>query len=292
MTDYSKCTDKQLMQVLSIEEDRLSRLAVDEMIRRGERLIPLLSEIVSNQFFWTREPPEWWAVVHATNILGAIGTESAVLPLMRAMRWADAFDCDWLTDNLPAMLGRIGSVAIEPLKYVAGDKTSGCFCRGMAFDGLALIAWRQPERQEEICGFIYSIFMDEQNDLESRQFAGDVLLDLKCIAYKDDLVSFARKEEEFKSRDRLYSAHFMVKDVEKTFNDDARGMGRLDHDWLKFYDPLEIEERQLRWKEEEAEDRLADEDSRSSNDKVGRNEPCPCGSGKKYKRCCLGRIMN
>ena len=22
--------------------------------------------------------------------------------------------------------------------------------------------------------------------------------------------------------------------------------------------------------------------------KVGRNEPCPCGSGKKYKHCCLG----
>jgi len=24
-------------------------------------------------------------------------------------------------------------------------------------------------------------------------------------------------------------------------------------------------------------------------DKVGRNDPCPCGSGKKYKRCCLGK---
>ena len=23
-------------------------------------------------------------------------------------------------------------------------------------------------------------------------------------------------------------------------------------------------------------------------DKVGRNEPCPCGSGKKYKKCCGG----
>ena len=22
--------------------------------------------------------------------------------------------------------------------------------------------------------------------------------------------------------------------------------------------------------------------------KVGRNAPCPCGSGKKYKKCCLG----
>lgn len=25
----------------------------------------------------------------------------------------------------------------------------------------------------------------------------------------------------------------------------------------------------------------------SAREKVGRNEPCPCGSGKKYKRCCL-----
>lgn len=23
------------------------------------------------------------------------------------------------------------------------------------------------------------------------------------------------------------------------------------------------------------------------NQKVGRNDPCPCGSGKKYKQCCI-----
>lgn len=23
--------------------------------------------------------------------------------------------------------------------------------------------------------------------------------------------------------------------------------------------------------------------------KVGRNEPCPCGSGKKFKKCCLDK---
>jgi len=27
----------------------------------------------------------------------------------------------------------------------------------------------------------------------------------------------------------------------------------------------------------------------AKHDKTGRNAPCPCGSGKKYKRCCLGR---
>lgn len=26
--------------------------------------------------------------------------------------------------------------------------------------------------------------------------------------------------------------------------------------------------------------------------KVGRNEPCPCGSGKKYKKCCSGKNLN
>jgi uncharacterized protein YecA (UPF0149 family) len=24
---------------------------------------------------------------------------------------------------------------------------------------------------------------------------------------------------------------------------------------------------------------------------TGRNDPCPCGSGKKYKRCCLGKLL-
>jgi preprotein translocase subunit SecA len=28
------------------------------------------------------------------------------------------------------------------------------------------------------------------------------------------------------------------------------------------------------------------EDSHVRVEKVGRNEPCPCGSGKKYKKCC------
>ena len=28
------------------------------------------------------------------------------------------------------------------------------------------------------------------------------------------------------------------------------------------------------------------EDHRAVRIKVGRNDPCPCGSGKKYKKCC------
>jgi uncharacterized protein YecA (UPF0149 family) len=28
-------------------------------------------------------------------------------------------------------------------------------------------------------------------------------------------------------------------------------------------------------------------DVKPGQSKVGRNDPCPCGSGKKYKKCCL-----
>jgi len=29
------------------------------------------------------------------------------------------------------------------------------------------------------------------------------------------------------------------------------------------------------------------EPARRAGPRVGRNDPCPCGSGRKYKRCCL-----
>jgi SEC-C motif-containing protein len=40
-----------------------------------------------------------------------------------------------------------------------------------------------------------------------------------------------------------------------------------------------------------ADSRMAPQEPfRRSVAKVGRNDPCPCGSGKKYKRCCGGAV--
>lgn len=35
--------------------------------------------------------------------------------------------------------------------------------------------------------------------------------------------------------------------------------------------------------------RLGPPPVKASSPKVGRNDPCPCGSGKKYKHCCLAK---
>jgi hypothetical protein len=32
--------------------------------------------------------------------------------------------------------------------------------------------------------------------------------------------------------------------------------------------------------------RSANEPKRANSERVGRNDPCPCGSGKKFKKCC------
>jgi uncharacterized protein YecA (UPF0149 family) len=38
-----------------------------------------------------------------------------------------------------------------------------------------------------------------------------------------------------------------------------------------------------------AQKQRARESTRGDGHTVGRNDPCPCGSGKKYKHCCLRR---
>jgi tetratricopeptide (TPR) repeat protein len=87
---------------------------------------------------------------------------------------------------------------------------------------------------------------------------------------------------------------------------------------MEFYAPENIAERQARWEEEQREEeRLAAQKremrEKSINNefkrleiamksgerklllptkKVGRNEPCPCGSGKKFKKCCLPFVQS
>lgn len=46
-------------------------------------------------------------------------------------------------------------------------------------------------------------------------------------------------------------------------------------------------------KKVKAKDRITDEDAghpiKRDDQKVGRNDPCPCGSGRKYKKCCMAK---
>ena len=120
-------------------------------------------------------------------------------------------------------------------------------------------------------------------------------------AIQGTLLAFGRQEKELKRQNRFYLAHFFDDDVEKAFKAGGKSMGDYDRDWLSFYDEKQIRERQKRWEEEARAEASAREQEEPAGLTasvrepyvrqvyVGRNEPCPCGSGKKYKKCCLGK---
>ena len=68
-------------------------------------------------------------------------------------------------------------------------------------------------------------------------------------------------------------------DFEKLF----RKMNEVDADWLYKLDSWELV---LPLEKRQAITRDWRESKIVRREKVGRNDPCPCGSGKKYKKCC------
>jgi hypothetical protein len=292
--EYQELDDEGLVSLLFTEEDRLPMDAVDEFLRRGGQMIKPLSRIVSNGYSWNKELPEWWSVVHATFILGAIGGKESVLPLLKALRFAIAYDCDWVAENLPSIFGKVGVQAMDGLKQISKDKTSDWYTRVTAMEGLAAITIAEPEVEEEVFIFLSSIFEDEEEERELRQAVGNVFLDFKRKDLQESLFLFAIVEKELNEKDVYHSAAFFENDVEKAYAVPEKNLWHYTLDWLYFYDENEICTRQERWEQEDRKLAREKEELSSSEPepsvynkaKVGRNEPCPCGSGKKYKKCC------
>lgn len=302
--NYTILTDDALVNLLFAEEDRLPRAAVDEFLKRGEKMVEPLAKIANKNFYWTGDISHWWAAIHAVFILGAIATEQTVVPLLNALRFSCAYDCDWVTEQLASIFGKVGIKSIEGLKMIAADYSTDWYVRATAMDGLAAITITNPEKEEDIFAFVGGIFCHETEDKDTQLSAGNVLLDFHRKEVEKELLDFGRKERALKDKDSFYHLYFDDEDVREAFNGRGKDLWYYQQDWLDFYNENEIAARQKRWKEEqkaanndnefveEAEDFLRiNPDSFIRNIlKIGRNEPCPCGSGKKYKKCCGTKI--
>jgi hypothetical protein len=61
----------------------------------------------------------------------------------------------------------------------------------------------------------------------------------------------------------------------------------LENDNESYVDSKEIEEYDGVFDSDDDQEELVQLEPVRTEPKIGRNEPCPCGSGKKYKKCCL-----
>jgi hypothetical protein len=283
--------DADLLDLLYSAADRLPREVVDEVLRRTDRFLPLLHDIVADKTSWTQPLPEWWAVVHSTYILGAMETPEALTPLLCALRWADAFDCDWVTEDLPSMFGRLGDRAWSPVSTLARDQTAGPGARSIALCSMASIGLEESELLTEAVQLAARCLADPLEDLYLRQTAANLLVDFRVREHLESLRDFGREEARRRREDSEYQAVFFDWELDELLEADAE-VSRLEYyrrDWLTFYDPEEVERRQERWsREQEAAPEPAAAESPSATRDL--NAPCPCGSGRPHAHCCYLRV--
>ena len=281
-------------------EDRVSRTVIDECARRGEAMLPFLRGIAEGESA-PETPGAWWLRLHTAKILGLLPSEAAGLLLIRLMQHLadkDEEDLqDWLACDWPWLFANKPERVLVELRGVCADRSRDWYERANALG--AVVAYeerRGSQALEEALDWVARRAADGSEDWDTRLSCGNLLLDFPRPRFRSLLDDLARRQP----RD---GAMFLADDVEDAFaaSCDQPEWREREDPWA-FYYPEAIALRQERWAREEAEgdddfDEL-DDLSTSEGDptfvrpapKIGRNEPCPCGSGKKYKKCCLGRL--
>jgi len=238
-------TEDQLVDLLRISEDTLTRDVVDEFVSRGERMVWKLTELCRDERSWTQGGSAFWAPIHATFILGAFEDSRALMGLLAALRWSAKYDVDWIYEKMPSILGRIGRPAILPLKARVVDRETSELDRRTELHALGGVAARHPIHQGEILDFIRSIADDSDEQESIRSVAASVLLRFVRPGDRKAIVASAIRQE-WCDRPSLFDAQ----EIDLAYD---RGTQQLDdylQDWLAFYSPEAVDARQRRWEEE------------------------------------------
>lgn len=250
LPNASELSDEELIDLLHTEDDRLPRAVVDEIVVRGRRMVEPLTAIVKDEYHWANDGGGWWAAIHATFMLGAIGGRPVITPLLASLRFADQYECDWVFETLPAMFGRIGLPALPSLKQVAEDRSNSWFVRVTALEGMASITLAAPRVQREVFDFIVSLMNDWSEEAAVRGLAASLLLDFAQVTYHKSLLAFAEEEEQRHQADPHYLLHVGSHAVRRLLASPRPSLAQYTRDWLRFYQPDEIAARQERWRRE------------------------------------------
>ncbi len=299
--DLREIPEQGLMLFILTMGDRLPRVVVDECVRRGADMLPLLAGYLEDEQNW--EPDiggeRWWALLHCIFILGAIDDSRAAAPLLGLFkRMQDLPDddlWDWVSGYWPALFRNKREAAAPALRRIAEDRTLDWHPRSEAMGCVLEAAVASgSETLEAALDGVAAIAADVTEDDDTRSWIGMALLNFPRERHRlllESLVDLQRQQAGLLCM--LFDMDGIVRDFQ---TGDAPEWERFADPWA-FYDPEAIAQRQRRWVEESSagEDNFLFDDDEfmpvetfvREQPKVGRNDPCPCGSGKKYKKCCL-----
>ncbi len=293
---------QELVARLMQDEIRAPRILIDECARRGDAMIDVLREALDSGRAWEDDADngEWCLLLHAAMILGLMPDERAGLLLAQHLRRITEEDDDdmqdWLSGSWPALFRNKPETVLPALRALTEDQTLDWFARTDALDSILAYADKldTPARDATL-DWAAAIAADESEDWDVRNEAGSGLLAFAPARHRALLEQLTRNPSPF---DSYFSAQAVADAYAgKPY---VPHWAHLDNPW-DIYDPAAIEERWQEWLQQQ--DELDNEGEVPALDgdygrafslpfvreqpKVGRNEPCPCGSGKKFKKCCL-----
>ncbi|HVE39738.1 MAG TPA: SEC-C metal-binding domain-containing protein [Planctomycetota bacterium] len=292
---HETLTDDALLQLLSTEEDRLPRSAVDEIVRRAARLSPALAHMADDRALWEGPTPGSFAPAHATFLLAALRTPDSFEILLRAVRIAVELEDYFAVDYGDVVLASAGPDALSTLKSVAKSTKEPFELRLSTIEAVARIGLLHPDARAVARDFLLETARNRREDADLRNAAAHAFLE---YATSDDGEALHDLQDEDLLDDEAVQLA-LTGTVEPYYGKPI--------DLLELYDPEALEQRRRFHEELEgsapAELDLPDKASLhalssldepvgppapliNASPKVGRNDPCPCGSGSKYKKCC------
>ena len=227
----------------------------------GAAAVPPLIALLEDENAAAEDAPgEGWPPIHAVDLLAELKAEEAIMPMLVALRGGDMDDI--LSSRVAVRLPTLGAAALEPVLA----ELSGI---------------RDTDRAVTLCAILANTGVkDERVWLElSKCFSEEPNLSAGFLASYGDDRALPLIEREILA-----------------FDESARGsLARLDLDLLvEAYEELAgelpdavMDHLEYLWELQSEPDELPVPPLPAATIKVGRNDPCPCGSGKKYKRCCL-----
>jgi hypothetical protein len=125
--------------------------------------------------------PEFWAPIHAWRALAQLGAKEAIDPLINNFNLFEIANSDWLSDDMPRALVKLGPDCIPALAMYLIDTQHETMARISVGETLKQISEQYPDASEQVKGILISALESfEENNEELNGFLMGDLLDLKA----------------------------------------------------------------------------------------------------------------
>lgn len=249
--------------------------------------------------------------IHAVYLLAALGSEESLPAVLELFRQGDEFLDFWYADRLEEFfagpVAELASGQLEVLDDFLREPDNSYYARNIAVSALEIITQWYPERKEEVTAlyeqwlrFLVDNYEDERiydtNLLgyiiwSAVNIQAEKLLPLIQELYEKDLVPLSMigdyksvEEDILHPPTRQQAKPFDLFNKYREIHDNPLYNYELDTSYMsnntdKPVTNLSPKTFKKLYKQVEPEmDPFKD---------VGRNAPCPCGSGRKFKKCCM-----